>query len=300
MRIATFNVKDLFPARRPEHAPIVAKKLERLASDIRAARPDLLALQEIGDVTLLQRVADLLVDGAGLPLYTVVPGTPDERGIGNAIFVGKKLRLRNTQVHSCEVLPFPVFSEGDPRPFTLGLRRAVVEAEVDGPFGPLSLFCLHLKSNLPVKLKRAFDDAPFTSSRERAEGSVRALVLRTAEALFVRQLADARIAAGGDVVVAGAMNDVDGSVPVRTLKGDGEDRLVTVADRFPEHRRYSVIHRGGPMLIDHLLVSTRLVPALRSANVENTQLRDHGPFVREAPPSEDSDHALVWADIAAP
>jgi predicted extracellular nuclease len=163
---------------------------------------------------------------------------------------------------------------------------------------PLSFFSLHLKSNLPLRIKRTDGtDGVFATSRDRTEGSVRALVLRTAEALFVRQLVDARLYAGSDAIVAGDMNDNDSSVPVRTLKGDGEDRLNTAADRLPEHRKFSVLHRGGPMLIDHLLVSARLAATFGAANVENDKLRDHGPFVREAPPSEDSDHALLWADI---
>ena len=85
------------------------------------------------------------------------------------------------------------------------------------------------------------DAAPAASGRARAEGDLRSLAWRAAEALFVRDLVDAAHAREARVVVAGDLNDVAESVPVRAVRGED---LVACGQAVPRERRFSILHHG--------------------------------------------------------
>lgn len=82
-------------------------------------------------------------------------------------------------------------------------------------------------------------------------------VQRTAQARvvadFVRQLL--AIDPGANVLVAGDMNDVEGSPPLVALEQAG---LASATERVPEGERYSYVFQGNAELIDHVLLSRSL------------------------------------------
>jgi endonuclease/exonuclease/phosphatase family metal-dependent hydrolase len=299
LRLATFNLKDFFTARREQERGVVEAKLSNVAANLRRAAADIVALQEVGSEELLERLMNALPElGYGEPLL----GPPDRRGIRNVIL--SRLPIQWSQVHQAKSLPFPCFVEGDPEPFPhrIPLRRGIVHVRVEaGALGEVDVMTAHFKSSLPAALKTA-DGKEIEDKNPHAigESAVRSLVLRAAEALYVRSLVDGIFAHSPDhaICVMGDLNDTLESLPVRLVRGidtTSKHYLRAGAESIEEEGRYSCFHGGGEILIDHVLLSERLHRALRHFEIYNENLRYHGPHVDEPPLTEDSDHALCVA-----
>lgn len=289
LTLATFNVKDLLE-------PRVEAKLDWLAGRIAQCDADVIGLQEIGPPALLQGVIDRLPDrgGYGDPLV----GTADARGIRCALL--SRLPLLHAHVHTTDALPFPVFRTGDPPPFgaRIPLRRGIVHARVDAAgVGLVDVLVAHFKSSRPVPLRDAAGaEVAATRPHGRAEGTVRGMAWRAAEALFVRRLVDdVQSTRGGDAMVAvvGDLNDVPESPVLRVARGEGPGELLDCATRVDARARFSNLHDGRRIQIDHVLASAPLYARLTEARFLNADLRMHDPLPPSgvAVPTIDSDHA---------
>lgn len=304
LRLATFNLKDFFSARREQERGIVEAKLANVAASLRRARADVVALQEVGSPELLDRLLQEVSElGYGAPVI----GSEDRRSIRNVIL--SRLPVQWSQVHRASSLPFPKFIEGDADPFAdrLRLRRGIVHVRVDaGALGEVDVLTAHFKSNLPAALKTVDGhDVPDTTPHALGESAVRSLVQRAAEALFVRGLVDGIFAHSPDhaICVMGDLNDTSDSLPLRLVRGidaTSKHYLRAGAEHVPADRRFSCFHGGSTTLIDHVLVSEALHRALHGFEIHNETLRYHGPHLEETPLTEDSDHALCVAEFAEP
>ena len=301
LRVATYNLKDFFTARREAENAVVEAKLSNVAESLRRARADVVALQEVGSVDLLDRLVKALPELAYGP---PVVGSEDRRGIRNVIL--SRLPVVWSQVHQASALPFPRFVEGDPDPFPsrIPLRRGIVHVRVEvGALGEVDVLTAHFKSNLPAPLKTPDGkEIPDTTPHAVGESAVRSLVQRAAEALYVRALVDGIFAHSPDhaICVMGDLNDTLDSLPVRLVRGidtTSKHYLRAAVESIPEEARYSCFHGGEETLIDHVLLSERLHRALRHFEIHNENLRYHGPHVDDAPLTEDSDHALCVAEL---
>ncbi len=292
LTLATFNVKDLFEG--GGRAPVLPAKLEEIALQLQRADADVIGLEEVGSESLVRQVLDRMPCGED---YRVVFGIPDRRGIANAL--ASRLPVLEQERITKESLPFPRFVQGDPEPFPgrLPLRRAVVRVKVTLGSHHLHVLCTHWKSKLPKRLELASGgDVPWDGALGRGEAELRSLVSRGAEALFLRGVIDRLAASGDEVALVGDLNDTADSLPVRIVRGEGMPHaLHPCAELVPHERRISTLHRGSPEQIDHILVTERLHERLTGAGFFNEALRDHGPFDPGAPPTIDSDHALLWA-----
>ncbi|MDP9000043.1 MAG: hypothetical protein M3O46_08030, partial [Myxococcota bacterium] len=170
--------------------------------------------------------------------------------------------------------------------------------------GPVAVFVAHFKSSRPVPLRRAPSAAapaeadvelPAKTPRERAEGAVRSSVWRVAEALFVRDRVDEVLArdAGARVAVVGDLNDLPDSLALRTLRAEGPGQLMDCTTGVAPALRYSTLHGGDRVQIDHVLSTCDLHARLESATFFNGELREHPPLEegRAERLTLDSDHA---------
>lgn len=295
LTLATFNVKDLFgdPAAAQGTSGAPEGKLDEIAAQLRRADADVFALQEVASKAALQEILRRLPKGAEYNYLSLA--LPDPRGIRSAIV--SRLPFVMETVHTAEELPFPVFREGDPAPYPrrIPLRRGVPHVRVDVPqIGVVDVLTVHFKSKLPcdLVLPDGTKKAPATEL-ERAEGVVRSLILRAAEALYVRGLCDAALAVTPNVALMGDLNDTIDSVPLSIVCGRAEGALHPCAEIIPKEARFSILHDGRKQQVDHILVSSLLRERLDLATFQNEALRDHGPFVPGVPPTVDSDHALL-------
>lgn len=292
LALATFNVKDLLEANASE------SKLDSVARVVRACDADVVALQEVGSRDLVRAVFDRVGPGWSEPVL----GTADARGIRCAI--ASRLPVVESRVHVADSIPFPTFAAGDVPPFgaRIPLRRGLPHARIDAPgIGVVDVLAAHLKSRRAVPMRDA-SDAPIapTTAREHAEGQLRSLVWRAAEALYLRGLVDEVVGrdARARVAVCGDMNDVADSPVLRALAGAGEAALVDCTACIDPALRYSCIHSGVRAQIDHVLATAPLAARLLTARFLNADLRDHGDQAcggggANAALAIDSDHAAL-------
>ena len=301
LTLGTFNVKDLFDAPPGDAAAraMLDAKLETLAAIVAKADADVLALQEVGSGEVVRALCAKLDRNGGYG--DPVVGTADARGIRCALV--SRVKILDASVKVADHLDFPRFHANDPPPFgtRIPLRRGIVQARVDGgAIGPIDIFVAHFKSNRAVPFRdEAGEIVPPITSRAFAEGHLRSMIWRSAEALFVRECVDALQAIDPDrhVVVTGDLNDHATSIVLRTVCGGGPSALQPCSDLVPEGQRFSILRYGAKQQIDHLLASPRLRARARRAAFLNEELRDHSTFddrpASEAPPTPDSDHAAL-------
>jgi endonuclease/exonuclease/phosphatase family metal-dependent hydrolase len=310
--LATFNVKNLLHPGEESVASrcLLSSKLDGIAETLRQCDADAIGLQEVGPPELLRALLERL---PGMRYGEPILGTADARGIRCALL--SRLPVLEAKVETAAALSFPVFQLGDPEPFgaRIPLRRGVVVARLASTLGPVRVMVVHFKSPLPVSLRDGAGVAVApTTARARAEGVLRGLVWRAAEALHARKLVDDALVAEPDahVAVVGDFNDGPESPVVRVLRGEQGDRadradgrvpgqregeLFDCAAEIPSDARFSVLHGGAASRIDHVLATESLRARLVGARFLNAALRDHGDFdpEREELPTADSDHAAL-------
>ena len=197
-RVATYNVDNfiLEPIQnRPLKKPFAQAKI---VESILAAKPDVIALQEMGKKTALIKLQAAL-KAKGLDL----PHVEHLSAFDPAIHVAYLSRF-----------PFKKITRHDNESFLLNGRRLHVSrgfAEVKIALGDysFSLITAHLKSKRKV------------SVADEAE-------MRLQEALRLRRIIDARLKANPEVnlAVLGDFNDYYNSKPLKALVGRGKSKLV--------------------------------------------------------------------------
>ncbi len=176
----------------------------------------------------------------------------------------------------------------------------------------LHVINLHLRAPLgaPIEGQKL---APFVwgSVAGWAEGIFVATMKRSGQALEAR-LAVERVfdaTPGAWVAVVGDFNADMRELPVRILWGDPEDtgnpalasRRLTLLERsVPAPERYSVLHHGERLMLDHLLVSPALGRLAQKVEIHNLGFGDEFLAAQAglAPPG--SFHAPVVAEFALP
>jgi endonuclease/exonuclease/phosphatase family metal-dependent hydrolase len=327
-RLATFNVRDFFDDQ-PPHVignldrdgfgqwaqrrakQLYQRKVEAVAAAVARLDADVVAFQEVKGAQVLEAVrAHLPQQGGYLP---AVAGHADARGIACGLL--SRLPITSVEVHGVGPLAFPTFAEGDPRPFTdrLDARRGVLEVTVSLPDGAtLALLVVHLKSARPIPRLDARGVAVDEEGHyAAAEGHARAAVLRLAEALHLRSRVEARLLreARALVAVLGDFNDGADSLTLRAVAGElaepprGRNADLDVASSLeggalhhcaravPSGDRFTMLHRGARVQVDHILASRALWRRFRGARIHNEELRDLGDGREEV----ESDHAPVVA-----
>lgn len=199
IRIATYNLENYIDApagTRPLKTPQARVKIRE---SIRAIRPDVLALQELGSLRAMRELLSSLKDeGMDYPHWEFVTGW-------------------DTNIHVAVASRFPITARRSHtnESFLLFGRRFRVSrgfAEVDIRVNPryaFTIFTAHLKSRRPV------------AEADEAE-------LREQEALILREKIDARLQSDPDanIIVLGDLNDTKDSKSTRAIIGRGRHMLV--------------------------------------------------------------------------
>ncbi|MFI0136509.1 endonuclease/exonuclease/phosphatase family protein [Streptomyces luteogriseus] len=312
MLLGTWNLENLYRPGGPygphDEAGYEAK-LAALAAAITELDPTLLGVQEVGDPEALKDLAGILDDD----WHVALSEHADSRGIR----VGFLSRTPLTVVADTRAFPVdlrPV--QADDSGLTAGQAgRGVLAVEVPGGGGPLRVAVCHLKSKLLSYPGGRFQPR---DEGERARYGAYALYRRAAEATALRALADELLAGDGrarDVAVLGDLNDEVQAATTQILLGppgseigtpgyDRPDRgdatrLWDVAPLIPPGQRWSRVNSGRRELIDHVLLSHRLVHRATQAGTGlpgegPPGLPSIGPDPSERRGEPGSDHAPVW------
>ncbi|MFD9907302.1 endonuclease/exonuclease/phosphatase family protein [Streptomyces sp. NPDC059063] len=316
MLLGTWNLENLYRPGGPfgpKDKAAYEAKLSALAATITALDPSLLGVQEVGDPAALDDLAGLL-DGTW---HTAVSRHADDRGIR----VGFLSRLEPEVIADVEAFPpnlRPVQSDDAGRQIaTTG--RGLFAVRVSSRALVVDAAVCHLKSKLLSYPGGRFQPR---DEGERARVGAYALYRRTAEAATLRALADDLLAGDGrvrEVAVLGDLNDEVAAATTQLLlgppgselgtpghatpdKGDAA-RLWNVAPLIPAERRFSRVTSGRRELIDHVLLSHRLLRRVTSNGTAGTGRPDDSgaldlPSVGLDPTGRQgaagSDHAPVW------
>lgn len=325
MRIATFNLENL--GNRSEKPEEFRQRLDILRPQLQRMNADVLCLQEIDaarpDKHAARRMValDQLLQGTAYQDFhraeTVHPATGHPADRHNLAILSRWPVEHAAQYLNSFVLP-PVYSYATADPPRAGARamtwdRPFQHVAIRLPDGSvLNLINLHLKAPLAANVPgQKLDRFAWKSASAWAEGYYVAAIKRAGQAVEVRVLVD-RIFDEDPVariLIAGDFNAEEREVPTRIITAELEDTangdlaarvLVPLEHSLPESRRYSVIHRGRRIMLDHMFASRALLAAYQDMEIHNEALGDELVAYASVHGSPESYHAPVVATFGVP
>jgi endonuclease/exonuclease/phosphatase family metal-dependent hydrolase len=316
-RLATFNLENLDCS--AAHRAVFERRLGVLKPLLSELAADVLCLQEIN----AQKSADhggrrfLALDRlfAGGPYEgyhratSVRPGTTAPADVHNLVIASRWPIVERRQVFHDIVAKWswtpPAEGLSRQGPIEVAWDRPLLYARIAAPDGaPLHIINLHLRAPRAVPLQEEGAATGGGSSRNFVEGQFLAAQKREGQALearlFVERLFDADPTAR--ILVCGDLNSREHDAPMRILRGARDEDtpetspriLVPLAERVGEERRFSVVHGGRKILLDHILASPALAAACASVVILNEGLEDE---VAPREPILGSLHAPVIASF---
>lgn len=313
MRIATFNLENLGETRHSDQA--VAGRLGLLRPQLLRLAADVVCLQEInapkeGGRRVLSPL-DALLEGTPYAGFhraaTRLPGGDGLMDRHNLAILSRHPISECRQVFHEYVPPqsHATITVPDTGDGLLRWERPLLHAAIALPDGRrLHVLNLHLRAPIASTLPGS-KSGPFawTASAPWAEGFYIAGLKRSGQALEARLVVEQIFERepGALIAVAGDFNAEAAETPTRILMAGTDDTgnalLASRALAAPEHglpgdRRYSLIHGGRHVMLDHLLASQTLMAACRGIEVHNETLTDE---VLALSTSGESFHAPVVA-----
>jgi endonuclease/exonuclease/phosphatase family metal-dependent hydrolase len=320
MRIATFNLENL--GSRDDDADRMRQRLDVLRPQLQRMAADVLCLQEIDAARPEKHAArrmvalDKLLEGTVYRDFhqatTVNPATGHPADRHNLAVLSRWPIDRAVQhIHSFVQPPVYSYAAADPpqagaralawdRPF-LHVRIRLADSTV------LNVLNLHLKAPLAAAVPgQKLDRFAWKSAPGWAEGYFIAAVKRAGQALEVRMVIDRIFDDDPDamILVAGDFNAEEREVPARIIAAELEDTangdlasrvMIPLEHSLSESRRYSVIHRGRRIMLDHMFASRALLAAYQDMEIHNEALGDELVAYAAVDGSPESYHAPVVA-----
>ena len=324
LRLATFNLESLDEFL---GAGDFADRVAVMAPQFQRLRADVLCFQEVNahgetkhgprQPTGLQR---LVQDGPYRDYHMAVStsrGGVRAADRHNLVVMSRFPVAETTQVWH-DLVPPPHYKPvtAQPRPVApepVEWDRPILHVVLDlGKGRRLHVVNIHLRAPRAAWLPGQKEDrGRWHSVAGWAEGFFLANVKRSGQALEARLVVERIFDAEPDALVAvcGDFNSDDREGPVRTIRGDEEDTgnghlgprmLVPVERSIPESQRFSVIHRGSRILLDHILVSRPLLGCFDHAELHNETLGDEIVSPATVWGSPESYHAPLVAEFTLP
>jgi endonuclease/exonuclease/phosphatase family metal-dependent hydrolase len=320
MRIATFNLENLGDCiAAPEEFD---RRLGFLRPQLERADADILCMQEInaercesgGERRLI--ALDRLLENTGYDTHhrvsTVHPSTGHPADRHNLAIVSRWPVETSQQYHHEFVPPLiHTFVTADPPSAgssALRWDRPFLHARISLPDGTdLEMINVHLKAPLAAAVTgQKLDQFAWKTCSGWAEGYYVAALKRSGQALEVRLLIDRLFDRNEDakILVAGDFNAEESEVPARIIAADLEDTsngrlagriMVPLEHNLPESRRYSVIHRGRKIMLDHMFASRGLLASFEGFEIHNEALGDELVAYAAVENSPESYHAPIVA-----
>ncbi len=321
LRIATFNLESLDD--RVQAGGDFADRLAVLAPQLTRLRADIICLQEVNareesrhgprQLTAL----DSLLEQSGYQSYhrVVSVNRAGQRFSDrhNLVILSRLPILDQSQTWHELVAPprYDARSVGGEE-VLIEWDRPLLQATVALDEGQrLHVLNLHLRAPRAAFLAGQKEHGVWSSVGSWAEGFFLATVKGAGQALEARLAVETIFDRdpAALICVCGDFNADDREAPLRTLRGDEEDTcnghlaartLVPVERSLPDSQRHSVIHHGRRLMLDHILVSRRLLGFFVASEAHNEALGDElvSPTLVQWPP--DSYHAPLVAEFAMP
>jgi endonuclease/exonuclease/phosphatase family metal-dependent hydrolase len=325
MRLATFNIESLdvppdADVGLAERAEILRPQLERLDADV-------LCLQEVNSQRLRGAKArtlcalEELLKGTQYASYALAASHGADGSaladVHNLVILSRfpicsQLELRHTLV-SPPAYQCLTAVPNDSAPRQIFFDRPALVAELALPdSGKLTVINLHLRAPLASAVRgQKISASAWKSTAAWAEGFFLSSLKRSAQALEVRLAVDSMFDADVHryIAVCGDFNAEDHETPIKILQAAEDDtgnghlatRSLVIADRaLSQDRRFSVLHRGRPQMLDHILVTRSLAGHLKGIDVHNEALSDEATATTEGHAMLGSYHAPLVAEFSIP
>ncbi|MBP2316207.1 endonuclease/exonuclease/phosphatase family protein [Azospirillum soli] len=320
-RIATFNLESLDDTAEPpfdERVAVLRPQLERLNADI-------LCLQEVNAQRIAKgeprifRALDRLLEGTPYAGFHRTAGDPGHKlSDRHNLVLLSRWPIVEARLHRHDLVPAPQMRLVTADPATTSSDpvtwdRPVLHAEIELPGGQrLHVFDLHLRAPIAAPVPGQKKNAStWKTVGGWAEGFYLAAIKRAGQALETRLAVDRVFDADSQalIVVAGDLNAEMEQTPVRIIRADLDETgnghlagraLVPLERSVPEERRFSVLHGGEAVMLDHLLVSRGLLGWFRTAEIHNEALGDELIAHATVSHSPESYHAPVVATFEMP
>ena len=324
LRIATFNLENL-GAPDPDGGAGLDRRIAVLRPMLDALDADVLCLQEING----QRPADggprrlialdrLLAASRYAAFHRAASGSVHpEHGAADRhnLAILSRWPLHDVRQIRHEAVPpahyRAVTAEPAPaEPEPLSWDRPILAARTGPPDGPpLHLLNLHLRAPLAAYVPGQKDHGVWRSVPGWAEGFFIAAVKRVQQAMAARLAVDRLLDADprARICVAGDCNAEVREMPLRVLRADPDDvevpalawrSLTALDEQIPAARRYTLLHGGRRLMLDHLLASRALADTCHEVEVHNTALPDELAAAGHGAPALRSFHAPLVAAFA--
>jgi endonuclease/exonuclease/phosphatase family metal-dependent hydrolase len=296
-RLATFNLENLDWS--PGGEAMFKRRAAVLTPILDELRADIICLQEIdaqktpdhGGRRLL--VLDRLFTGGLYETYyratSVRPGTNAPADVHNLAIlsrwpISEQRQLFHDIVAKWSWTP-PAEGSYPQGPIVIAWDRPLLYARIAAPDGAsIHIINLHLRAPRAVPLQSATNPTVGSASRAFVEGQFLAAQKREGQALearlFVERLFDAD--ANARIAVCGDLNSQEYDAPARILRGGRDEEtaetsprlLSALSDRVEEGRRYTVVHAGRPIMLDHIFASPSLAAKCLGVDILNAELQD--------------------------
>lgn len=299
LRLATFNLENLDD--RPGHGLPIEARIAALRPRLLRLDADILCLQEVNaqgrkhHERHFEALDALLADTPYAGFERATTESASGHGgydVHNLVILGRfPLRERRQVRHELVDAPLYRSATADPRPDEaepLEWDRPILLASFDGPGGvPLHILNLHLRAPRPQPIPGQREGRAWRSVEGWAEGLFMASVKRAGQALEARRLVDTLFDADASarIAVCGDFNAAGRELPLRIVMGPQDEdegqaaelagrRLHALERSIPTDKRFTVLHAGTPVTLDHVLVSASLKRAHRRSEIDNADLPD--------------------------
>jgi endonuclease/exonuclease/phosphatase family metal-dependent hydrolase len=324
LRLATFNLENLDD--RPNAALSLDERVRALRPLLQRIDADVLCLQEVNAQETAKRqprryaALEALLEGTPYASFQRAATTGPSGGpadVHNLVTLSRWPIATQRQILN-DLVSAPRYRLTTAIPAAdaeqeVSWDRPLLYAAVSLPNGRrLHVLNLHLRAPLAAFIPGQ-KLAPFVWKTVAgwAEGFYLSTMKRTGQALEARLFVDSLFDADPHalIAVAGDLNAEARETPVRAIYGDPEDTgnaalaqraLSPIETAIPEDRRFSVLHHGLKLMLDHLLVSAQLRKSHRATDVFNDALPDEYLAWAKGVHFAGSFHAPVIADFELP
>lgn len=322
MRIATFNLENLGGSNsEPDvfnrRTAILCPQLERLGADVLCVQEVNAERPEQGGQRKLIAL-DRLLSGTSYRNHhcvsTVHPasGHPAERH--NLAILSRWPIVSSRQYHHSFVSPLihTYVTADSSGAGSRGLQwdRPFLHARISLPDGAfLDVINVHLKAPLASAIPgQKLNQFAWKTCSGWAEGYYVAALKRSGQALEVRLLIDRLFDDHPDakILVTGDFNAQEHEPPARIIAAELEDTanghlagrvMVPLEHSLPDSRRYSVVHQGRKIMLDHMFASRALLTRYRGMEIHNEALGDELVAYSTIDGSPESYHAPIVASF---
>lgn len=330
MRFATFNIENLddAPVDASKDAPfeervvILRPMLERL-------RADIICFQEVHgqdpedgeDGPRKLRALSTLLKTTRYEQFslssTTLKGKPDVERYRNLVVashpdyaVEEVREIQNTLVNPPEYSRVTASGPQEAKPVKWERPTLYVRLK-RGMEDPVHVFNVHFKSKLPTPIAgQGPTNYQWKSASGWAEGYFLSSMKRVGAAVEIRLFIDNifDVEPNANIIVCGDYNAEPDEVPAMAIRGRTEDTgnpalnprvMHPVALSISADRRFSLYHQGNKNLLDHMMVSRRMMASFVDAEIHNEMIHDESiAFARDNKYPE-SDHAPMVAEFSS-